>query len=170
MKASRVYLKPHPGIMDHFAYRNRVLYCEDVSLPTLAEKYGTLVGCRLDPELLRRLLRFGSPSGVQLVCEVGAFTLFLLIIGRLGALDLAATSLAFNVNTLAFMPVYGIGIATTTLVGQRIGQGRPRLAARGVWTAFSLAAGYTILVSALYALAPELLLVAHGAQLEPDQP
>src|SRR4051794_8920697 len=27
--------------MDHFAYHNRVLHCEDVPLPELAEKYGT---------------------------------------------------------------------------------------------------------------------------------
>ena len=27
--------------MDHFAYRNRVLHCEDIPLPTLAEKFGT---------------------------------------------------------------------------------------------------------------------------------
>src|SRR4051812_15558938 len=27
--------------MDHFAYRNRVLHCEDVALPSLAEKFGT---------------------------------------------------------------------------------------------------------------------------------
>ena len=27
--------------MDHFHYRNRLLFCEDVPLPELAEKYGT---------------------------------------------------------------------------------------------------------------------------------
>lgn len=133
------------------------------------EKYGTFTGCRFDAALFRRLLRFGSPSGVQLVCEVTAFTLFLLIVGRLGALELAATSLAFNVNTLAFMPVYGIGIATTTLVGQRIGQGRPRLAERGVWSAFALAALYTLAVALFYVAGPDLLLVAHGAKADPTE-
>jgi multidrug resistance protein, MATE family len=132
-------------------------------------EFGTLSGCRFDPVLFRRLLRFGSPSGVQLVCEVGAFTLFLLVIGRIGAHELAATSLAFNVNMLAFMPVYGIGIATTTLVGQRLGQNRPRLAARGTWTAFSLAAAYMVLISAIYALVPELLFFAHGAKIDPAE-
>ena len=27
--------------MDHFQYRDRTLYCEDVPIPTLAEQYGT---------------------------------------------------------------------------------------------------------------------------------
>jgi MATE family multidrug resistance protein len=130
-------------------------------------EFGTIAGCQFDAALFRRLLRFGSPSGVQLVCEVGAFTLFLLVVGRLGALELAATSLAFNVNSLAFMPVYGIGIATTTLVGQRIGQNRPRLAARGAWTAFALGAGYMLAVCVLYVFTPDLLLMAHGAKVDP---
>jgi MATE family multidrug resistance protein len=133
------------------------------------DEFGTLTGCRFDKALFLRLLRFGSPSGVQLVCEVGAFTLFLLVVGRLGALELAATSLAFNVNSLAFMPVYGIGIATTTLVGQRIGQGRPRLAARGAWTAFALASCYMAAISAIYIFTPDLLLMAHGSKIDPAE-
>ncbi len=72
-------------------------------------------------------------------------------------------------NTLAFMPVYGIGIATTTLVGQRVGQKQPHLAARGVWAAFALASTYTLAVSAIYALAPGLLLLAHGANVDPEE-
>ena len=64
------------------------------------------------------------------------------------------------------MPVYGIGIATTTLVGQRIGQNRPRLAARGAWTASALGAGYMLAVSRLYVFAPDLLLMAHGAKAD----
>src|SRR2546426_1077575 len=28
-------------IMDHFHYRNRILYCEEVAVPALAERYGT---------------------------------------------------------------------------------------------------------------------------------
>ena len=27
--------------MDHFTYKNRILHCDDVPVPTLAEKYGT---------------------------------------------------------------------------------------------------------------------------------
>src|SRR5207244_8427341 len=28
-------------LMDHFTYRNRILHCDDVPVPALAEKYGT---------------------------------------------------------------------------------------------------------------------------------
>ncbi|MBX9680023.1 MAG: diaminopimelate decarboxylase [Gemmataceae bacterium] len=41
--------------MDHFAYRNRVLHCEDVSLPDLAETYGTPLYVYSKATLLRHL-------------------------------------------------------------------------------------------------------------------
>jgi MATE family multidrug resistance protein len=134
----------------------------------LAE-FGTLSGCRFDAAIFRRLLRFGAPSGAQLLCDVGAFTLILLIVGKLGELDLAATSLAFNLNALAFMPVYGIGIATTTAVGHRMGQNRPRLAERAAWSAFALAAIYMTAISSLYVFAPRALLWMHAAKADPAE-
>ncbi len=48
-----------------------------------------------------------------------------MMIGWIGQRELAATNIAFNLNTLAFIPVIGVGIAVSTLVGQRIGEGRP---------------------------------------------
>ena len=44
---------------------------------------------------------------------------------------MAATTLAFNVNTLAFMPMLGLGIALSTIVGQQLGRNRPDLAVAG---------------------------------------
>ncbi len=106
------------------------------------EQYGTWSGMRFDRELFGRLLRYGFPSGAQLLLDVGAFTGFLVMVGRLGEKELAATGLAFNVNTLAFIPMLGFGMAVTTLVGQRLGENRPELAMRGTWTAFWLSSTY----------------------------
>ena len=141
-----------------------VVYLVLFLLPRFRGEYQTLAGCRFDADLFRRLLRFGSPNGVQFLSEIGGFTLFLLMVGRLGKLPLAASSLAFNVNSLAFMPVYGIGIATTTLVGQRLGRNRPDLAARATWSAFALAQTCMLVVGALYVLVPGAFLYAYGVK------
>jgi MATE family multidrug resistance protein len=45
--------------------------------------------------------------------------------GALGTVNLAATNIAFNINTLAFLPMIGSGIAISVLVGQYLGQNRP---------------------------------------------
>ena len=55
---------------------------------------------RFDAALFWRLLRFGVPSGLHLIADAGGFTLFLLFIGRLGVIPLAATNIAFNINTM----------------------------------------------------------------------
>lgn len=138
-------------------------------LPRFRHEFQTLAGCRFDADLFRRLLHFGAPNGVQFVSELGGFTLFLLMVGRLGERELAASSLAFNVNSLAFMPVYGIGIATTTLVGQRLGRNRPDLAARATWSAFALAQTCMLVVGALYVLVPGAFLYAYGVKADPEE-
>jgi MATE family multidrug resistance protein len=119
-----------------------------------------------DGELFRRLVWFGAPQGLQFAVEIGGFSLFLMIVGRLGALELAATGLALNVNMLAFMPALGIAIAAETLVGQRIGEKQPDLAARSTWSAFTLALIYTFGVGIVYFFFGDVLLILHGAHLE----
>jgi MATE family multidrug resistance protein len=137
--------------------------------PRYRQRYSTGVGFRLDGELFRRLLSFGTPNGMQLLVEVSGYTAFLLLVGRLGTHELTATSLALNVNNLAFMPVLGIGLATTTLVGHRMGENRPDLAARVTWSAFSIGAVYMLLISAAYILAPDLILIAHWSMVAPEE-
>ena len=57
----------------------------------------------IDLELVRRILRFGLPTGIHFFVDVAGFSIFVFVIGSLGAKELAATSLAFNLNTLAFV-------------------------------------------------------------------
>lgn len=126
-------------------------------------KYGIISGLRFDRELFARLIRFGFPSGAQMLLEVGAFTGFIMMVGRLGPKELAATSLAINVNTVAFIPMLGVGMAVATLVGQRLGENRPDLAARGTWTAFWLASVYIGMMTLAYFFTPQLFLLPHSA-------
>ena len=67
-------------------------------------KYGAL-DWAFDWPLCRRLLKFGGPAGLQMLLEVAGFTVFVFLVGSLGIQELAATNLAFNVSSLAFMPV-----------------------------------------------------------------
>ena len=97
--------------------------------------YGFWKHVRVDKELVGRLLRYGLPTGLQMAVELSAFSVFLFLVGRLGTAELAATNLAFNINMLSFIPMMGVGMAVMTLVGKRIGEGRPALAVRTTWLA-----------------------------------
>jgi MATE family multidrug resistance protein len=129
--------------------------------------YFTRRGWRFDRELFVRLLRFGLPNGIQFFLDMSGFTIFLLLMGRLGTTSLAATNIAFNVNSLAFMPMIGCGIAVSVLVGQYLGENQPALAERSVYSGFHLTFLYMSLVAVSYVLAPDLFLAAFSAQADP---
>jgi MATE family multidrug resistance protein len=113
---------------------------------------------RFDSVLFLRNLRYGFPNGIQMLLEVGSFTLFLALIGQLGTNEQAATNLAFTLNAVAFIPMMGMGTAVMILVGHRIGEGRAQLGARTVWKGFLISAGYMLLFAGIYLSLPELIL------------
>ena len=105
--------------------------------PRYRSEYATLRGWKPDLKLLLRLLRFGGPNGVNFMLDIMAFTFFLFIVGRLGPIPLAATNLAFHINSLAFMPLIGCSIAVSTMVGQRLGRDQPEAAEYCTWSGFA---------------------------------
>jgi multidrug resistance protein, MATE family len=118
---------------------------------------------RPDGKAFWALLRYGFPSGVQFSIDMVGFTGFILLVGRLGRNELAATNLAFNVNTIAFMPMIGIGITVSVLVGQALGRNDPRLARASVRSAFDMTVLYMGIVAALFFLVPRLFLLPFAA-------
>jgi MATE family multidrug resistance protein len=137
--------------------------------PIYRAEFATGSGWRLDPDLLGRLLSFGLPGGIQVGLDLLAFALFTLLVARLGKIEAAATSIAFAINMLAFMPPLGIGQAVSVLVGQRLGEDRPDLAARSTWTGFRLAWLYMAAVALLYVLWPGLFLLLFHSEADPDK-
>lgn len=126
-------------------------------------KYNLLGNARFDAELTGRMLRYGLPNGLLMFIDVAGFTVFLFVIGWIGDKELAATTIAFNLNSLAFTPVVGCGIAVSTLVGQRIGERRVDLAQRTAHRGFLLAGTYMLLAGAVYVGLPELLMKPYSA-------
>ncbi len=126
------------------------------------ERFRTLEAWRLEPRLLGRLLRFGLPAGLQFSLEIFAFSLFLVIVGRIGTAALAASGIAFGLNTIVFFPMLGLGIGVSSLVGRYLGANQPELAERSTWSGFWMSLAYMTLCSAVYVGAPRLLLVPFG--------
>ncbi len=144
-----------------------VAYAGWMMLPGYRRPYHLWSCRRFNAPLLRRLMRYGGPNGLQLLVEIAGFTVFLLLVGNLGPDAMAATTLAFNVNMLAFMPMFGLGIALSTIVGQQLGRNDPNLASRAAWTAFAMAEVYMGAMALVYVLLPDLLLWGHAAGASP---
>ena len=146
-----------------------VMYMALVSTTRHDHAYHTLKGWRPERQLLFRLLRFGFPSGVHMFLEMAGFSLFLLLVGRLGVTELAATTIALNINNLAFMPMLGCGFAVSVLVGQNIGRGRPDLAQKSTYSAFHLTFLYMATVAAAYVLVPGLFIAPFASGTDPER-
>jgi len=93
-----------------------------------------------------------------MLLDVTGFTIFVVLIGRLGSLEAQASSMAFSINTVSFMPIWGLGIAASILVGQRLGENRDDLAERATWTTYQIGMAYMAVLTVLYLVTPNLFI------------
>jgi multidrug resistance protein, MATE family len=112
---------------------------------------------------LLRMLRFGLPNGVNWFLEFAAFTVFInVIVARLGTTAVAAMMAVVQVNSIAFMPSFGVSSAGAIVVGQAIGAGAKDRVARIVRRTMILACSWQGLVGLLYASAPARVMSVFG--------
>ena len=105
-----------------------------------------------------RLMKVGLPMGVQGVLDVGSFTVFSAMIGRMGNVELAANTAAITLLHTSFMPLIGISLAATTLVGQYIGSNQYANARESGYTAIKVGVAYTSLMALFFFCVPNALL------------
>jgi MATE family multidrug resistance protein len=115
-----------------------------------------------------RVLRFGIPNGTNWFLEFAAFAIFINVVGgHLGTSVLAAFNIVIQINSIAFMPAWGVSTAGAILVGEAIG----RRAQGEVWPLVRLtgvvAIGWMVAVGLLYLVAPAALV---GLFVSSDSP
>lgn len=121
-------------------------------------------GGRLSLHELGRMLRFGLPSGLNWFFEFFAFNFFVtVIVAGLGTTALAALMAVIQVNSVAFMPAFGVASAGAILVGQAIGAGRKDDVPGLVRLTFRVAAAWQGLVGLTYLAAPGVIMAAFAA-------
>ncbi|MBP5339977.1 MAG: MATE family efflux transporter [Prevotella sp.] len=117
--------------------------------------------------------KIGAPMGLQHVLMGSAQIVSTIIVAPLGTVAIAANSLAITVESLCYMPGYGIAEAATTLVGQGIGAGQRLLTRSLAYMSVGLGiAVMTVMGVLMGVFAPELMslmspvenIVAEGAQ------
>ena len=144
-----------------------LVYLVVILKPEYRRAYRTLAGWRPEPGLVLRLVRFGMPTGLQYSLETLAFAVFLVIVGRIGTLELAASGIAFNLNMIVFAPMVGLAIAVSSLVGRYLGADQPEVAERAVRSALAMSFVYMAACGLLYVLGAPLLLAPYAAGADP---
>jgi MATE family multidrug resistance protein len=111
-----------------------------------------------NPLRLRQLAYLGFPAAMQFSLEVGVFAVATALIGRLGAVSLAAHQIALNTASFTYMVPLGIGSAAAVRVGQALGRGDTAAAGRSGWTALSLGAGFMSCAAVAFLVIPRAII------------
>lgn len=106
---------------------------------------------------LRRILRLGSPIGLQLFLEFGAFGAIGILMGWLGTVAIAGHQIALNLAAFAFMIPLGISQAAAILVGRAVGRGDPATARRSAGGAVVVCCLVMAATAAVFLGLPRLL-------------
>ena len=81
---------------------------------------------------VKQLLKIGIPSGMQFIFEVGAFAGAGIMIGWMGAEELAAHNIALNLSAISYMAATGIAAASSIRIGNQLGlKDKPNLRLAG---------------------------------------
>jgi MATE family multidrug resistance protein len=111
-----------------------------------------------DANLFGRLMRYGIPSAIQFSLDIFAFTFFIFMVGRIGKLELAVTNIVLSINSLAFMPLMGFSLGTSTLVGQALGRNQLQEAIAAARATIHIVLVYIALLFILFLAFPGPLL------------
>lgn len=89
-------------------------------------------------ETMKRAFTIGSPISLERGVMCGAQIAITSIIAPLGPVAIAANTFGINIESLCYMPGYGISEAATTLVGQSLGARRKDLMRSFAWISVGL--------------------------------
>ncbi len=123
----------------------------------------------IDRDLLSRLIRFGLPAGLELFLNVFAFNVFVQLAHSLGPGVAAAVTIVFNYDMLAFIPMVGLSVAVTSLVGRQMGAGSPDGARKATFLALRVGYVYAICMMSLFLFAPRFLVSVFAGGLSPSE-
>ena len=109
-------------------------------------------------DTVKTAFKIGAPMGLQHLLMGGAQIVSTIIVAPLGTVAIAANSLAITVESLCYMPGFGIAEAATTLVGQGIGAGQRLLTRSFAYMSVGLGmVVMTVMGILMWTFAPELM-------------
>lgn len=112
---------------------------------------------KFDPGVIRKLLHFGTPTGLELFLTIVAFNGMVIMFHAHGLVTATAATIMFNWDLVSFVPLVGLEIAVTSLVGRFMGAGRPDTAHKAVMSGVKLGSVYSAVIFILFVGFPHAL-------------
>lgn len=83
---------------------------------------------KVDTNYARKFLRYGLPAGLQLACEVGLFSIIMILAAKLTPAEAAAHQIVLIICSFTYMVPLGLANAAAFRVGHFVGESNFRMA------------------------------------------
>ncbi len=115
---------------------------------------------------LRRMVRLGSPIGIQMALEFGAFGTIGIFMGWLGTVAMAGHQVAMTMASFSFMVPLGVSQAASVLVGREVGRESAEGARKAAGASLVLGAAFMASTALVFLSVPSLLANAFSSEAE----
>lgn len=121
--------------------------------PSFHRDFQTRTSWQFDWNRVRELVRIGLPAAISMFLDVANWWIFVaFIVGRFGAVQLAANTIAISFMHMCFMPAIGLNQGIAAIVGQWLGRRDIPRAKSRTYTAIAIASVYMVFMGAMFAL------------------
>lgn len=114
---------------------------------------------RFNWDIMKRLLKYGYPAGLEMFFNFLAFSAMVVLFHSRGDAEATAATIMFNWDMVSFIPLLGIEIAVTSLVGRYMGAGRPQVAHRAALSGIRTGLFYSAVILILFVFIPKTLVM-----------
>lgn len=120
-------------------------------------RFNTRKSFAFNSHLTCELLKRGIPSGVEMFLNMSGFQLLVLMFHSIGAKSATAASVMFNWDMVAYVPLMGLEVASTSLVGRYVGAHDGAAATRSTFSGLRIGWAYSLIIGVLFILLPGVL-------------
>ncbi len=124
---------------------------------------------RSDSEVMKRVFVLGWPIGLTSLAEGGLFSASAVMMGWIGAVELAAHGIAIQLASLAFMVHLGFNQAATVRAGRALGRRDESSLRRGGVTVIGMSLIFAVLTSIVFMSMPQTLVSFFVDHDEPER-
>jgi len=121
------------------------------------ENFSTNKCWRFSRRILSTLIKKGLPSGTEIFLNMLAFQALILTFDSQGVVAATATSITFSWDMVSYVPLIGLEIGTTSLVGKYIGARDFASAHRSTYSGIKIGLFYSAFIILLFVGVPEIL-------------
>lgn len=121
------------------------------------EEFEVFSSFRLDLNVTKKLLWFGTPPGIEMMLTMLAFNTIVLVFQAHNAVSAAAASIMFSWDMVSYVPLIGVEIAITSLVGRYMGARRVDLAEKSALSGIKIGLIFSAVILVLFLGFPGLL-------------